>query len=115
MKFEMQKANMLAENIIGFMNFVQRSSEYNTGGSNTDQLYRLKLLVKEFQFKILAEELLRVNRYTWDEKYTRILVDRIRHGINTIDEYIQNNSNELFMFIPRVYTVKANCAAFSSV
>lgn len=114
MNFEMQKANLLAENIKGFIEFVHTSYEHkNSSCSNSDKLYQIKLLVEEFKFQILADELLRINRFTWDEKYTHILVDRFRIGMNIIDEYVENHYHDLFMFSARLYTLKNISSSFN--
>lgn len=114
MNFEMQKANMLAENINGFINYVHKRYENkNSYILNTDKLYQIKLLIEEFKFQIIADELQRINQFTWDEKYTHILVDRFRKGLNVIDEYVENNYNDLFIFSARLYTLNSLSLAFS--
>ena len=76
MNFEKEKADMLAENMRGFIQYVQLSYQLNNSHlSNPDKLYRLKLLLQEFQFRIIADEVLRINRFIFDEKYTAILVN----------------------------------------
>ncbi|MGE7767260.1 hypothetical protein [Peribacillus sp. NPDC096540] len=114
MNFEMQIANMLAENINGFIQFVNKNHENknNVFCLNTDKLYQLKLLVEEFKFQVLADELLRINRFTWDENYTHLLVDRFRNGMSIIDEYIENNYNDLFIFTARLYTLNSLSLTF---
>ncbi len=115
MKFEMQKANMLAESINGFIKFIHKSHENSKNNfiKNTDKIYQIKLLIEEFKFQILADELIRINRFTWDEKYTYLLVDNFVKGINIISEYIERNYNELYIFTARVYTLKNLCISFS--
>lgn len=116
MNFEREKANMLAENLKGFINYVQKSHEaYNIYLSNQEKLYRLKLLVEEFQFQILAEELLRINRFFYDEKTTSILVERIRKALHIIGEYVENNYNDLFIFTPRLYTLQQLSRSFTNI
>ncbi|MFF2445599.1 hypothetical protein ACFVSW_00755 [Neobacillus sp. NPDC058068] len=107
MNFEMQKANMLAEHINDFIHYVQRSYQTkNILYANKDRIYQIKLWMEEFKFQIIADELLRINQFSWDEKYTFYLVDQFRQGINIIDEYVNNNYNELFLFTARLYTLK---------
>jgi len=115
MKFEMQKANMLAENIKDFIKFVYKSHENskNSFFKNIDKMYQIKLLIEEYKFQIIADELLRINRYAWNEKYTYILVDRFIEGLNTISEYIENNYNELYIFTGRLYTLTNLSISFS--
>ncbi|MDQ0199808.1 hypothetical protein [Neobacillus ginsengisoli] len=115
MNFEMQKANMLVENINGFIKFVHKSHENSKNSFilNTDKVYQIKLLIEEFKFQIIADELMRINKFTWDEKYTYLLVDRFKKGLNIIDEYVENNYNDLFIFSARLYTLKNLSLSFS--
>ncbi|MCL6572211.1 MAG: hypothetical protein K6T88_11090 [Bacillus sp. (in: Bacteria)] len=107
MNFEMQKAIMLAEQINGFIQYVQRNYKTNTSlYSNKNKIYQIKLWMEDFQFQILADELIRINQFSWDEKYTYYLVDQFRKGITIIDEYVSNNYNDLFLFTARLYTLK---------
>ena len=107
MNFEMQMARMLAENIDGFVKFVQEQyqDERNCFTLNRDKLYQGKLLIEEYKFQILADELQRINRFTWDETYTYLLVDRFREGMAIIDEYVENNYQDLFILTARIYTL----------
>lgn len=107
MNFEMQKANMLAEHMNDFMQYVQRSYQSKNGiYSNKDKIYQIKLWMEEFKFQIIADELLRINQFSWDEKYTYYLVGQFQKGINIIEEYVSNNYNDLFLFTARLYTLK---------
>ena len=101
MNFEMQKANMLAKNINEFIKFIQKSHE----NKRTDKVYQIKLLMEEFKFQILADELLRINQYSWDEKYTCYLVDRFIEGINVIEEYVKHNYDDVYIFSARLHTL----------
>ncbi|MFY0782887.1 hypothetical protein AB1K18_21745 [Peribacillus simplex] len=114
MNFEMQIANMLADNINGFITFVRENheNENNCFCLNRDKLYQLKLLVEEFKFQVLADELKRINRFTWDENYTTLLVDRFRKGMMIIEEYVENNYSDLFIFTARLYTLKSLSLTF---
>lgn len=114
MNTEMQKANLLAENINNFIKFVQKNHEnQNNFRLNTDKLYQIKLLIEEFRFQILADELLRINQFSWDEKYTHYLVDSFRKGIDIIDEYVKNNYDDLYIFTARLSTLKDLSLSFS--
>ncbi|MFJ7511888.1 hypothetical protein ACIQW7_20870 [Peribacillus simplex] len=114
MNFEMQIANMLAKNINGFITFVRENheNENNCFCLNRDKLYQLKLLVEEFKFQVLADELKRINRFTWDENYTHLLVDRFRKGMGIIEEYVENNYSDLFIFTARLYTLNSLSLTF---
>jgi hypothetical protein len=114
MNFEMQKAIMLSENIDGFIKYVYKNYESkNSFRFNLDKLYQIKLLIEEYKFQILADELWRINQFEWDGKYTFLLVDSFIKGINVIDEYVNNNSNELFLLEARLYTLKNLSLSFS--
>jgi hypothetical protein len=114
LNFEMEKANMLAENIKSFVAFVHKHyQENNIYLSNPDKLYRLKLLIEEFQFHIIADELLRINKFIYDEQYTGILLNDFRKGIHTIGEYIDHNDNDLYIFSARLYTLRSICSSFN--
>ena len=107
MAFEREKANLLAANLRDFIQYVQDSfQENNKNLSNPDQLYRLKHLVDEFKFHIIADELIRINAFEYDEKYTMYLISEFNKGITNIGEYIENNYDDLFIFSARLFTLK---------
>ena len=115
MKFEMQKATLLAENINDFIQYIQKNdAQKNSFRFHPDKLYQVKLLVEEFRFQIIADELLRINKYSWDGKYTYYLVDCFKKGLETIDEYVKNNYEELYLLTARLYTLKDIAHLFSS-
>ncbi|PLS15344.1 hypothetical protein CVD28_23765 [Bacillus sp. M6-12] len=108
MNFEMQIANLLAENIIGFVQFVYKSHRNKSSFIlNLDKLYQVILLVEEFKLQILADELQRINQFSWNEKYTYLLVERFRKGLDIIDEYIERNYEDLFILTARLHTLKS--------
>jgi hypothetical protein len=113
MNYEMQKAINLAKNISDFIKFVQNQKTNNNFRIDPNKLYQIKLLIEEYKFQILADEMLRINQFDWDEKYTYYLVDRFNQGINIIDEYVKNNYNELFIITARLYTLKNLSSSFS--
>ncbi|CAH2714811.1 hypothetical protein BACCIP111895_01987 [Neobacillus rhizosphaerae] len=107
MNFEMQKANMLAEHIHDFIDYVRKNNKtINSLYANKDQIYQIKLWIEEYKFHIIADELLRINQYSWDEKYTYYLVEQFKKGISIIDEYVTNHYDDLFLFTARLYTLK---------
>jgi hypothetical protein len=115
MNLEMQKANLLADNINGFIQFVNNKFENkNNTLVNIDKLYQVKLVMEDFRFQVLADELRRINRFDWDEKYTHYLVNKFKKGINIIDEYVKINANDLFIISARIYTFKNLCQSFTS-
>ena len=115
MKFEMQKAIILAENIKSFIKYVQSQKSKNNFRIDTNKLYQIKLLIEEYKFQIVAEELIRINQFDWDEKYTFYLVDQFQRGISIIDEYVKNNYSELFILTARLYTLKNLSTTFSKM
>lgn len=116
MDFEMQKANLLAENIKEFIKLVYRYYENESNIIvNKEKLYHIKLLIEEHKFSLLSDELIRINTFSWDEKYTSYLVDKFQTGLTIIDEYVTYHDNDLFIISARVYTLKNLCTAFSKV
>ncbi|WP_449536532.1 hypothetical protein [Ferdinandcohnia sp. Marseille-Q9671] len=115
MKVEMRIARMLAENVDGFIKFVQETYENRNKSyiENPDKLYQVKLLVEEYKFQLNADELLRINQFSWDERYTTILVDSIREGRDVIEEYVNNHYADLFIVSARLHTIKDLCTYFS--
>ncbi len=107
MNFEMQKANLLAENMKGFADFVQECYDQKTGlVLNHDKLYQVKSWMEEYKFQSLADEILRINRFEWDEKYTLLLVDRFRKGFSIIEWFVENNPEDLFVLTARMHSLK---------
>ncbi|PAE26655.1 MULTISPECIES: hypothetical protein [Bacillaceae] len=106
MPVEMQKAILLAENIKGFISFINKNLDHNIFYMDQDKLHQIKLIAEDYKFHILADELIRINRFVWDPKYTHYLVDRCIKGLRIIDEFTERNYNSLFMLTGRLYTLK---------
>lgn len=116
MNFDRVKANFLAENIKGFIDYVNKQYQQNNSYvSHPDKLYRLKLIVEEYKLPIIADELIRINRFIYDEKYTAILVNDFRKAIQIIGEYIDNNKDDLFIFTAKLYTLRSICNSFTLI
>jgi len=116
LKFEMQKAIMLAKNINEFIIYVEKNHENkNSFRFNIDKLYQVKLLVEEYKFRMIAEELLRINQYSWDGKYTYYLVDGFQKGIDVIDDYVKNNYDELYLLTAKLYPIKDLIQLFNKI
>lgn len=114
MNFEMQKANMLAENINSFIRFVHKNYQNKPViNKNRDKWYQIKLLIEEYQFQIISDELFRINQYSWDEKYTHLLVDRLKKGMDVLDEYIKNNYEVLYILTARMHTLRSLSESFT--
>lgn len=114
MIYERNKAILLAENIHSFIGFLSHKHENkNNFRVQPDKLYQIKLLAEEYRFQIIADELLRINQFDWDGKYTYYLVDQFSQGMNIIDEYVQNNHNDLFLLTARIHTLKNLSGSFN--
>jgi len=112
----MQKAIMLAKNINEFIIYVEKNHENkNSFRFNIDKLYQVKLLVEEYKFRMIAEELLRINQYSWDGKYTYYLVDGFQKGIDVIDDYVKNNYDELYLLTAKLYPIKDLIQLFNKI
>jgi len=99
----MQKAILLAENINDFIKFVQQNGRDNF--LHPDKLYQIKLWMEDFKFQIIADELLRINQFDWDEKYTFYLVSEFKKGLYIISEYVKNHYSDLFLITARLHTL----------
>ncbi|WP_226087537.1 MULTISPECIES: hypothetical protein [Mesobacillus] len=114
MNFDMQKANLLAENIKGFAEFIQKCYNHKSGLIlNHDKLYQVKLWVEEYKFNQIADELARINMFEWDGKYTLLLVERFSKGLRIIDDYVEYNQSDLFILTARIHILKNLSALFS--
>jgi hypothetical protein len=114
MIFEMQKSLMLSENIHSFIKFVNKSfEEKNPVRIHPDKLFQVKLLIEEYKFQLLADELHRINQFEWDGKYSYLLIDEIKSGLQVITEYIQNNYDDLFFLTARLYTLNNLCSSLN--
>jgi len=107
LKFAMQKAILLAVNMKDFTEFVQKLAT-NKSGLILDQnkLYQVKLWMEEHKFRSLAEEILRINRFEWDEKYTLLLVNRFWKGFMIIHDYVEYHYSDLFILTARLHTLR---------
>jgi len=115
MELERQKLILLAIAIKEFVELVISSD--NRGfdeNSNSEKLFRLKLIVEEYRLGTIAEELLRVNTHTWDERASNILIDRFITAFQPISEYVENNQKDLFMYSGRIYTLEHYCRLVSA-
>ncbi len=106
MNFNMKIANLLAKNINEFIQFVKGHEKKSCFILNKDKVYQVRLFVDEFKFQLLADELKRINQFTWNESYTLLLVERFQKGLDVIDEYIERNYDELFIITARLETLK---------
>lgn len=107
MNFDMQKANLFADHIRAFVALVNKGHEEKKPFLfNGDRLFQVKLLVEDFQFQSLADELTRINMHTWDEGYTHLLAARFMKGLDIIDEFVNRNYEDLFLLSGRIHILK---------
>lgn len=106
MEHEKEKVMLLAENLLGFVDFVRKHDSHNFL-SDPEYQFRLKNLVEEYKLHLLASEILRINQFTREKKQTNILISRVKKAIESIDEFVENNVDRLFIFSARLYTLKA--------
>lgn len=108
MNGKMKAANLLAETIYGFMELIDRSRNDSIGFHlDRDKVYQLSLFAKEFKFRATADELKRINRFSWNEAYTYWLAEDLGKGLEVINEYVERNCGDLFIFTARLHTMKS--------
>ncbi|MFS0782580.1 hypothetical protein [Bacillus sp. 1P06AnD] len=107
MDFKMKKAILLAENLKDFVAFIYTFQGKKLSSLlHMDKLVQVRLLAEEYQFQIIADELERINQFSWNGKYTHLLVEELQEGINVIAEYAERNYDDLFLFTARIDTLK---------
>jgi hypothetical protein len=107
MNVQMEKANMLAKGMNEFIAFVYKHlKNKHSSLINLDKLYHIKLLIEEHKLQILADELKRINQFTWDEKYSYYLINQFNKALTIIDDYVAIYENDLYMLTGRLYTLK---------
>jgi len=112
---ERNKAILLAENINSFIKFLKQKHENkNNFRVQADKLYQIKLLTEEYKFQIISDELFRINQFDWDGKYTYYLLEQFRQGMSIIDEYVQNNYEDVFLLTARIHTLKNLSSSFNN-
>jgi hypothetical protein len=110
MDIMMQKANLLADNILQFVKLVNKSYQQN---KKSNLHYQLMLMVEDFKFQSLANEIKRVNNVISEENYTLLLVERFKKGMPVIEELVGRNYDELYIFTAKIYTLKNLCTLFN--
>ncbi|TYS16591.1 hypothetical protein FZC78_11395 [Rossellomorea vietnamensis] len=106
MNFNMSSAKLLALNLQGFLDLVNRTyRQHSFIVLNQDILYRLNLLVEEFRLQVLTDELIRLTKYEDEEKQTLVNIEKVHEKIIIIEEFIEHNYDDLFLFSGRVYSI----------
>ncbi|MGD6801925.1 hypothetical protein FZC79_19980 [Rossellomorea vietnamensis] len=108
MNFNMSSAKLLALNLQGFLDLVDRTyRQHSFIVLNQDILYRLKLLVEEFRLQVLTDELVRLTKYEDEERQTLVNIEKVHEKVLIIEEYIENNYDDLFLFSGRVHSIRS--------
>lgn len=107
MNSNMKLANLLADNIDEFIQFVYNNQhEKSVFLLNKDKSYQLRLFIEEYKCQITADELHRINRFCWNDTYTHLLVADLQKGLYVMDEYVERNDRDLFIYSARLHTLK---------
>lgn len=102
----MSSAKLLALNLQGLLDLVERTFQKNSFiVLNQDILYRLKMLVEEYRLQALTDELVRLTKYEDEEKQTLVNIDKVHEKMIIIEEFIEHNYDDLFLFSGRVYSI----------
>ncbi|WP_053363048.1 hypothetical protein [Bacillus sp. FJAT-27251] len=116
MELERQKTIMIASHMKEFAQFVHYSYTAKPHlMPNRDKHFRLKMLMEEFNFIGVANELLRLNQYVCEQRETKMLLDRFNYALRHIAEYISQNQEDLFLFSGRIYTLEHDIELFASL
>ena len=106
MEYYMRMANLLAENLYGFIDFVENNWENKTALiTDQDKWYQVKLFIDEYKLRVIADELERINRFCWNESYTTLLVNDLEKALQVINEFVARNENDLFFMTARMHTL----------
>lgn len=105
MNFEQERAILFGENLIHFAKYVYQSSDKHIL-YDPDKFFRLTNLIEEYRLQVLGAEIVRLNQFSWEPRESEHLIERASQAIATIDEYIENNMDGLFIFSARVHTLK---------
>ncbi|MGN1402044.1 MAG: hypothetical protein ACI4XL_11120 [Bacillus sp. (in: firmicutes)] len=107
MDCRMAMANLLADNVDGFIQFVSHNlNNESVFVKDTNKIIQLSLLINEYKFQLVSDELHRINQFHWNEKYTHLLAEDLLRGVTVIDEFVERNNQELFIFSARLHTIK---------
>ncbi|KKK38528.1 hypothetical protein WQ57_07950 [Mesobacillus campisalis] len=82
---------------------------------NREKHFRLKMLMEEFNFLGVANELLRLNQYVCEQRETKMLLDRFSHGLRHVAEYVSQNQEDLYLFSGRIYTLEHDIELFGTL
>lgn len=106
MSLAREKALLLGETLQTFYQYVYNHYEKKKISFDVDKIFRLKCLLDEFQFDLLGKEISRINTFMWMEQETAPLLIRVKKYIKIMEEYVENNKADLFLFSPRIMFIK---------
>lgn len=109
MKIQMEKANLLADNILLFVDMINKTYQQN---KKSNLHFQLMLMVEDYKFQSLANEIKRVNQVTAEKNYTLLLIGRFKKGLLVIEEFIERNYDQLYLFTAKIHTLKNLCKLF---
>lgn len=109
MNSRMQIANLLADQVDNFIEFVKGQEKKKSLVLNQDKWYQVRLFLEEFRFSLVADELHRINTFSWNESYTILLVNDILNGTAVIEEFAERNYDDLFLLTAKLFTIKELC------
>ena len=109
MNSRMQIANLLADQVDNLIDFVKVQEKKKSLLLNQDKWYQVRLFVEEFRFPLVADELHRINTFSWNESYTILLVNDILNGTAVMEEFAERNYDDLFLLTAKLFTIKELC------
>ena len=112
MNSKMQMANLLADHVDSLIDFVKNTEKKKSLIVNQDKWHQVRLFIEEFRFSIVADELHRINTFSWNESYTILLVKDVQKGMAVIEEFTERNCESLFLLTAKIYTIKQLCSVF---
>jgi hypothetical protein len=113
MELERLKAMMIAihmKEFAEFVNYIYTAKPQLI--PNRDKHFRLKMLIEEFTFLGVANELLRLNQYVCEQRETKMLLDRFNHGLRHVADYVRQNQEDLYLFSGQIYTLEHDIELF---
>ena len=105
----MQIANLLADHVDSLIELVKGEEKKKSLFLNQDKWYQVRLFLEEFRFPLVADELHRINTFSWNESYTILLVNDILNGTAVIEEFSERNYDDLFLVTAKLHSIKACC------
>ena len=112
MNSKMQMATLLADHVDSLIDFVRKTEKKKSLTVKQDKWHQVRLFLEEFRFSLVADELHRINTFSWNESYTILLVNDIQKGMAVIEEFAERNYDSLFLLTAKIHTIKQLCRVF---